>query len=227
MTLTRTGHEEKTLRRALPTLAATGLPVIAADGGSSPGFVKFLGALGFTVVQPSRPGLVRQVKAALREALRLPQPFILYTEPDKTPFFEGKLTVFLQRSRPGAKPGLVFAARDAASFSTFPEGQRWGETVTNRAAGLLLRKKADFCYGPILLSREAAETTLQAPEELDWGWRIWILARMIQAGHSVSAVEMDLPCPVEQRGENSRNDQIYRTKQLRQNLDGLFLGMKG
>lgn len=94
----------------------------------------------------------------------------------------------------------------------------------NLASEILLRSEADYCYGPILLNRAAAALALAAPENLGWGWRFWLLGRAAHQKWKFGAIELPVPCPKDQRNENSRENQLYRIKQLRQNLDGLFLG---
>ena len=121
VTLVRDAKEERVMRRALTRLVGLGLPVVAADGGSGADFVDFLKNLGVRVVQPRKRGLVPQVKAAVAEAQKNGRNYLLYTEPDKFLFFDGRLEEFIERIRAGAKFGLALAARDESSFRTFPE----------------------------------------------------------------------------------------------------------
>lgn len=225
ITLSRNPAEETALLNALTVLRYCGLPVIAADAHSSAKFTKELRGLHFDVVTPRRRGLVPQVKAGLRQALlRYPGKFVLYTEPDKYPFFAGRLYQFLRQLTRTAKLGVGIPARDLPSFGTFPLGQQWTESFTNEATNLCFGGNIrDYCYGPLLLSRRAVEFALEAPDELGWGWRFYAMARTHQAGLQLRAVEMDLPCPAEQRKEDSRSDRMYRLKQMRQNLSALAL----
>ena len=86
ITLARTVAEERGIIAALSALE--GRPVIAADGGSPPRFIAKLHKLGAQIVCPKGKGLVAQAKASLRAALDASDaPRILYTEPDKKPFF--------------------------------------------------------------------------------------------------------------------------------------------
>ena len=101
-------------------------------------------------------------------------PMVLYTEPDKQPFFEKQLLPFLEKCGKQRRADLCFASRDKKSFQTFPEGQQRTERFLNESAGLLLVKETDYCYGPILLSRAAAGLALDAPDHLGWGWRFWL-----------------------------------------------------
>ncbi|MGZ8939254.1 MAG: hypothetical protein ACXW32_08595 [Limisphaerales bacterium] len=223
ITLARNVAEERTLSSALAVLRDCELPVIAAHGGGGAKFVHTVQGLGFEVVVPKERGLVKQVKAGLAAALKMwPTKAILYTEPDKYPFFRDPLTRFVDAVR---QADVAIAARDARSFRTFSKGQQWTEAFTNEAAEISFGLKADYCYGPLLLSRRAAEMALEAPDELGWGWRFWLMARVKREGMKLKAVTLNLPCPKEQRGEDRRADRIYRLKQLRQNLTGMELGM--
>lgn len=225
MTLARTSTEERVLLRSLEKLFAFGLPLIIADGGSRKSFVRRLLNISSSMASPEEKGLVQQVKAALATALhQFPEkPFLLYTEPDKYPFFEGRLTEFVARVTKSPTLGVAIAARDERSFRTFPEGQQWSESFMNGVAELSLGLKTDYCYGPLLLSRRTAEMALDAPNELGWGWRFHVMARAKEAGLQLKPESMHLPCPKEQRGENTRADRLYRVKQLRQNLAALAL----
>jgi hypothetical protein len=223
ITLARTRTEEQTLLASLEKLAALGLPLVIADGGSTPRFRKALRNSAFCAVSPGEKGLVQQVKAALDTALRQfpDKPAILYTEPDKYPFFEKQLTPFIARARASEPFGVVAAARNAKSFGTFPAGQQRTESFMNEAFSWIIGRKGDYCYGPLLLSRRAAEIALDAPNDLGWGWRFWTMQKAHAAGLRVQTVELDVPCPKEQRGEDSISDRMYRLKQLRQNLAAL------
>src|SRR5687767_2435248 len=113
ITLARSKTEERSLIRSLGDLAALKLPVVAADGGSERRFCEFVQQTGCTLVHPRSPGLVAQVKASLRTALRTHDgPFVLYTEPDKSRFFKERLIEFLSVVRQRPKLALVFASRD-------------------------------------------------------------------------------------------------------------------
>jgi hypothetical protein len=222
ITLVRNTNERRTLLNALNVLRECKLPVVAAHGGEAKKFVQALRQFGFQVEIPDQKGLVRQVKAGLRAALKAwPARAILYTEPDKYPFFGKKLTHFIS-SATGAD--VMIAGRDEGSFRTFPGGQQWTEAFTNEAARLVLGNEGDYCYGPLLLSRKAAEIALDAPENLGWGWRFWLMARIKSEGRKLQIVTMNFPCPKEQRGEDRRADRMYRLKQMRQNLEGMELG---
>ena len=223
ITWARSSAEERTVLAALKKLK--GHSIISAEGGSRPRFIDGLHELGVSIVCPKPTGLVAQVKASLRAALDASDtPAILYTEPDKGPFFEKQVGRFLQQAREGKPVDLCFAARDTKSFRTFPQGQQRTESFVNESTAVITGNKADYCYGPILLSRAAAKRALEAPEHLGWGWRFWLLGRTLATKGKIRNLELPLPCPANQRKENTRKDQIYRIKQARQNLEGLMLG---
>jgi len=227
ITLARNTAEERAIIDALSRLKSYSL--VSADGGSRLRFIASLHKLGAQILCPKEKGLVAQVKATLRGALDASDtPHILYTEPDKLPFFESALPSFIKRAAIQPKTAMLFASRNARAFATFPKGQRRSEEFMNQATSIVLGKngKADYCYGPILLSRAAATLALDAPDHLGWGWRFWLLGRAAQKKLKFATVQLPVPCPKEQRNENTRKDQIYRLRQLRQNLEGLFLGLE-
>ncbi|HEX7859244.1 MAG TPA: hypothetical protein VF773_02835 [Verrucomicrobiae bacterium] len=227
ITLARNNAEERSLSTALRKLAACNLPIIAADGGSSAQFANELKQTGISVIKPRIKGLVPQVKTSLAAALEgFPDRFILYTEPDKYPFFEGPLLKFVQLAKASRSFGVTIAARDKRSFKTFPKGQQWAEMFMNQAAEFAFNNNTateppDYCYGPLLLSPAAAKLALDSPDDIGWGWRFFTMARTKQSSLTLRSIPLNLPCPKEQRGEDSRADRFYRIKQLRQNLAAL------
>jgi hypothetical protein len=125
--------------------------------------------------------------------------------------------------------GVAIAARDEKSFRTFPPGQRWTETFTNEVANLYFGRRdarADYCYGPLLLSPKATTFALKAPDELGWGWRFYTMALAQKNLLQVQRIVGNYPCPPEQRGEDLPEDRLYRLKQLRQNLAALNLAFE-
>src|SRR5215208_7224778 len=95
ITWARTPLEDERLRRSLEQLAEVHIPVAVADAGTDPRFTDFLSQLpGFQVTVPSERGLVAQVTASVDLAAGFGTPFILYTEPDKSHFFERDLRAF-------------------------------------------------------------------------------------------------------------------------------------
>lgn len=224
ITLTRGALEEQLLRESLRRLAGLGMPVVAADGGSRAEFLEFLRNLGMRVVRPRKPGLIPQVQLSLATAAReLRRPYLLYTEPDKVAFFGDPLLKFVGTVRAGKRFGMALAARDPWSFATFPEWQRFTETTINRIAADVTGQEADYCYGPLLFPASEAERIRQVPEDLGWGWRFFLLGQLSREKRKITALELRAPCPEDQRAEG-KADRLYRTKQLRQNINGLSLG---
>jgi hypothetical protein len=135
VTWARSDREADHLVRSLATLKASGLPIVVADRGASERFVERLQAIGGIDVEVTRlPGLVAQAQDAIARAATVGRRYVLYTEPDKSAFFEHGLADFLQ-SAPAADGGVVLAARSPASMATFPSVQRYTEGVFNHLAG--------------------------------------------------------------------------------------------
>ena len=226
ITLARSVQEERELKKALTVLSRLGVGVVVADGGSPPGFIEFLKELKFMVRRPKRKGLVPQVKTSLQAAVQeCGGEFILYTEPDKLPFFEGGLKRFVQRARLGGNFEMALPVRDEKSFRTFSRYQQKTEKAMNEFTELILGRKGDYCYGPLLMTAQCAKMVRNAPEDIGWGWRFFLFAEMHKRGSSMQNVRGYYPCPMNQRRE-SKADRIYRIKQLRQNLDGIFRGLE-
>jgi hypothetical protein len=225
----RTPAEAALLRDSLLRLGTHGLPMVVSDAGSTPEFAAFLAALpGARVVAPVRPGLLGQVQAALRGARDLGARRILYTEPDKLWFFVNRLGDFLAADRVRGGDGVLVAARDDASFATFPAGQRLTERLLRElCADALGTGGYDVTYGPLLLD-PALVGHVEAVDDpaLGWGWRVFVLAAARRLGMPLRFFADDLPCPPEQRGEDDECSRIYRTEQLAQNVRGLALGLK-
>ena len=225
ITLARTRDEQPSRLTSLQKLSALGLPLVIADGGSSKRFVKSLLTFTGHVVTPAKKGLVHQVQSGIATALReFPdKTVILYTEPDKYPFFQKRLLEFIAAVPNSKRLGIAAAARDAKSFRTFPHGQFTTESFMNEAFSWVVGRKGDYCYGPLLFSRRAAEMALDSPTDLGWGWRFWAMRLVHASGLRLLTIEQHLPCPKEQRAENSQADRRYRLKQLGQNLFALDL----
>jgi hypothetical protein len=227
ITLARSNEEAALLLASLRELAGRhGLPVYAADGGSIGGFLEALEAVPDLSVRrlAANCGLDAQVKAALSDAAASGAPRILYTEPDKRAYFQDRLAAFLAADDGGA--GVHLAARDAASFATFPAGQQLPELLMNRLAGETLGTAGDLCYGPLLLAPSLVPLFLDVEERLGWGWRFFLMAGAHAQGMGVRLWEADLPCPEDQRGEDDLRARLYRMAQLEQNVRGFALGLR-
>ena len=230
--LARDLSEANRLLAAVTRLSEHRLPILMVDGGSPGAFVERLTLLPGVTVQPiesPEPGLLAQVKQALAAAHGTGARHVLYTEPDKAWFFERRLSDFLvQREDDSAsrEPGIRVAARDPASFATFPSFQQLTESQLNHLCEETLRRPGDFTYGPLLLPSELIPHITAIPENIGWGWRIFALAVCHRLGRSIDCWTADLPCPIDQRGENEEKSRLYRMDQLSQNVRGLVLGMR-
>lgn len=224
VTLVRRPGEDTLLRNALTSLATLNVPVVVADGGSGDAFVQFVRQLpGFTLVLPERPGLVPQVKAAIRAACERGVQLVLYTESDKQEFFVRHLAQFLDQAHAAVEQGVVLASRSDVAYGTFPPVQRYTEGVINSLMGEFLEQPGDYSYGPMLMHRDIAAEVERAPDHLGWGWRHFALAAARRLRRRVSHVVGDYACPPGQRSEDAA-ERSHRLRQLAQNVEGLLAG---
>jgi hypothetical protein len=222
MTRAVTPGEAALLERSLRRLAH-GRMVAAADGGSSGEFLAALDAIpGVTRVGSHGAGLVAQIKGSLEFALKTDAASILYTEPDKEDFFARGLDAFLRAASGVEGGGVVLAARSAASYASFPEMQRYTETVINTLCGHYTGVPGDYSYGPFLIGRRLIPHVLSITEDVGWGWRPFVFTLAARLGLGVTLIEGDYPCPPDQRGEDA-GERLHRIRQLQQNLRGLIL----
>jgi|SRR5690242_476002 hypothetical protein len=225
ITWARDPAEEALLRRALVALAAFEVPCIVADARSPAPFVEFVDALPHMRVVPvERPGLVPQVKAALRGAADRGTPFILYTESDKLPFFEGPLASFLDRVPADAALGAALASRSPRSFATFPPMQQRTERAINDLCAHIVGEPGDYSYGPFVLNRLLVPLIEQIPDDLGWGWRHFTFGIAHRLNLRILHICDDPECPPEQRDE-AETERAYRLRQLSQNVEGLRLSL--
>ncbi len=222
MTLARDAGDEASLRDALARLAAVGLPVIVADGGSSEPFVDFLRAQrSFTVLTGAR-GLVAQVQASIGAAWSSGASRILYTEPDKATFFERQLDGFVDAALAAGDAGIVLASRSARAYATFPAIQQYTEGVVNaliaRAAGI----DGDYCYGPFVVNRTVADYVNGVDARAGWGWRPHLFVVAHRLGHALRHVVGDFECPA---GQRRLDETVHRIRQLAQNAEGIASGL--
>ncbi|HVK38018.1 MAG TPA: hypothetical protein VNA88_05770 [Candidatus Kapabacteria bacterium] len=224
MTLVRDGNEQRLLTEALSALAAHGIPMFVADGGSPEPFVAELRALaGTTLVEPAGRGLVHQVRAAVHAATASGARRVLYTEPDKLTFFERHLADFLATSRNRA--GVVLAARNDDALATFSPTQRATETAINAVAAELTRRPGDYCFGPFLFDADLARHIEKIPDDLGWGWRFALFVAAHRNGTPVTLVPGNFECPQDQRAE-SDTDVVHRLTQLGDNVRGILIGVR-
>ena len=227
VTMTRTLNEGDTAAviASLQALDSLGLPVFVSDGGSLPAFQDSLARLAHFRRQADSRGLVQQMRTGFRAAAAAGHRYVFYSEPDKREFFARGARPFL--SAAAVEDAAVFiAARDEASFSTFPTGQQATERAFNQIANVYLRPLTDLLYGPLVLDLEAALPWFDMlPDELVWGWRIYAIARAA-ADSRVGSFVGSFPCPQEQRHEDDLASRLYRLEQARQCLHGLRLGIR-
>jgi hypothetical protein len=226
MMLARTLQEEQVLRDSMRALSRLQLPVFVADGGSPASLTEYVAALpGMTVLTPLRRGLVPQVHTALTAAHEAGHPFILYTEPDKTGFFERGVIELIQRAPSTRDAGVILASRNEESFATFPPLQRFTESTINRLTGNVIGQVGDYSYGPFLLNRALVGHVDGVPTAIGWGWRHYLFAIAHHLGLGVLLVTDDFPCPLDQRDEDD-TERANRMGQLSQNVDGLMLALR-
>ena len=225
MTWARDAAESELLRASLAELAALGMPVAAADGGSGAEFVEGARALrNFRVLEVEKPGVVAQTTLSLRAAAEEGRPYILYTESDKGWFFRERLAEFVAAAPAGAGVGVVLAARSPASFETYPASQRYCESVINRLCAETTGAEADYSYGPLIVARELLPCLEHVGADVGWGWRHFLFGAAHRLGYRVVTWIADLPCPEAQR-EDTPAERLHRMRQLSENVRGLALAL--
>jgi hypothetical protein len=223
MTWARDEQEEQLLRESLTLLSQENITTFVADGGSNPQFVKFLHNLpNFYLIDAPSTGVFPQVKHSLKATVHSGASFILYTEPDKKLFFNGKLIEFISKSPAEENVGIIIASRSADSFSTFPGFQQYSETVINNLCAEIIGETGDYTYGPFLFNRKLIDCLHLADDKIGWGWRPFLFAMAQRKGYKIIRLEGDYPCPAEQQSDD-RSEKLYRMKQLSQNIEGLVL----
>ncbi len=227
-TLSRSPKESVLLGTSVGVLARHKLPIFAADGGSHDDLIVKLQ----TVVaglhrfhRDQKPTLVQQIKSAMALTMKTNPAAILYTEPDKKDFFEAGLAEFVNFARKHPDAGVVMASRDDSSFATFPSAQRLTEGLGNQLLAEMFGVKADFFYGPLVLNTQLLSYLPHIPDDLGWGWRIYLVAIAAKSGMRLIPYSGSFGCPVDQRAETDEQSRIYRLEQIAQNLRGLAIGM--
>jgi hypothetical protein len=224
MTLVRDEREDQHIRQALVHLARHSLRVAVTDAGSAEGFTRALRDLPlFTVAAASRPpGLIAQVRTSLNTASEWDTRFLLYTEPDKSAFFEQWLMPFIGAAPATEDVGVVMACRSEGSLATFPVFQQYTEATINRLCAELIGKPADYSYGPFLLNRRLVPYLSDLGPEVGWGWRHYLFGLASRLGLRLVAIVGEFECPVSQR-EEQPGDRLHRIRQLGENIQGLLL----
>jgi hypothetical protein len=211
---------------SLTALSALGLPIFASDANSIPAFRE--AARQMPDLRSCQPGasLVAQVKSAMRGAAAEGHRYVFYTEPDKREFFLHGARAFLSAAREQNGAAIFLAARDEASFATFPIGQQTTERAVQQIAGVFLGPVPDLLYGPLVLDLETALPQLDAvADDLVWGWRLYVIARAVKSSRAVRGFAGSFPCPLDQRDEDDPASRLYRLEQARQCLEGIRLGL--
>ena len=226
MTWARDEQEERLLRESLAYLAREQITTFITDGGSGPQFIEFLRRVpNFHIFNAARAGVLPQLKQSLLAAQDSGADFILYTEPDKKLFFEGKLHGFISAAPSDESVGIVLASRSAGSFATFPAFQQYTESVINHLCAEIIGAQVDYTYGPFLFNRQLAGYLDLIADEVGWGWRPYLFGVARRAGYKIVSLVDDYPCLPEQQ-EDSRPERIYRMRQLSQSIEGLVLSTK-
>jgi hypothetical protein len=222
ITLASSPEDEVLLRRSLVRLADARIPAAVADDSPSAAFTDFLGTLDrFSVVKPVEPGLVRQVQASLARAASFGRRFIMYVEPDKELFFDGRMDEFLNAAPDGNDVGVVVASRSPESFQTYPPMQRYTENVINHLTGESIGCHGDYSYGPFLIDRALLTCVSGLAPRIGWGWRHFAFLCAHRRGFAVHHVTRDYPCPPDQRAE-ADDQRRHRLRQLSENVLGLI-----
>jgi len=224
ITWARDAQEYDRLRQSMQSLSRYGIPIVATDGGSGREFVDYLDSLPNIIVREldGNPSLLNQVKRSLVTARQLGVRHILYTESDKKWFFEHRLADFIAQAPISNQTGVVTASRTAESLLTFPELQRYAETVANQLCARIVAQDGDFAYGPMIINTAIVPCLDLISEEIGWGWRFFTIVASYRMRLPIAQVTLDLPCPIDQREEDEK-DRIHRMRQLAQNVQGMAL----
>jgi hypothetical protein len=224
MTLVRDEREDRLVRQALIHLARHSLRVAVTDAGSAEGFTRALRDLPlFTVAAASwPPDLIAQVRTSLNTASAWDTRFLLYTEPDKSEFFEQWLMPFIGAAPATEDVGVVMACRSDDGLATFPFFQQYTEGTINRLCAELIGERADYSYGPFLLNRRLVPYLADLSPDVGWGWRHYLFGLAPRLGLRLVAIVGEFECPSGQRAEQP-GDRLHRIRQLGENIQGLLL----
>jgi hypothetical protein len=225
MTRARNQNEADLLYIALSSLTRLGVPIFITDDPTSvPEFTQAMKELPNVRLQRGGHSLAQRIKWSLRRAMRVAE-FVIYTEPDKKEFFENGIEALLRQTECN-EAALTIAARDESSLATFPEGQRWTEASFAELANRFLGPVPDLLYGPLAFhTRSVGDLIEQAPEDVGWGWRTYVVARCAIAKLKIASYSTYFPCPHQQSGEDENSDRVYRLQQLIESIRGLRLAL--
>lgn len=220
----QTEDDAKRITESLRELSRLGLPIYATERGSPPDLLAHWTTPNLQL-RTHGTSLVQQVKDSFHRAHAAGHRYVLYTEPDKCEFFAESAHNLLNAPEPAPSAAIV-AARDDESFRTFPSGQQAVEHVFNLLSSTIAALHGDILYGPIAIDLEHAMPFLEnVPDDLGWGWRPYVLARLKLAGLHVVPYEGHFPCPEDQREEDEPHHRVHRLVQLEQNVRGLRLAL--
>jgi hypothetical protein len=223
ITWARDEAEEKLLRDSLQQLALLQLPVFITDGGSRRDFLDFLKSFQqFNVMEAKEKGLMAQVKSSLSAAHLSGAKFIFYTEPDKLLFFQQHLPNILNELSFDEQAGIILMERTVKGFSSFPPFQQMTETTINNCCAEIIGTPLDYTYGPFLLNSKLVPYLDLVKEDIAWGWRPYIFSIANRLGYKIESVIDDFFCPIGQQ-QASPAENIYRMRQLKQNIEGLLI----
>lgn len=223
ITWARNEAEEKLLKDSLEELAALQIPTFITDGGSSSLFLSFLQSIPhFTILQAEAKGVWAQAKNSLLAAYEGGTKHILYTEPDKSDFFQHHLSGIVSQTPEDDQVGILLASRSDAGFATFPAFQKMTEMTINNCCSEVIGKSMEYTYGPFIMKREIVPYLKLIQEDVGWGWRPYTFGIAHRLGYKVEAFVGDFSCPPDQRKDNA-GERIYRMRQLTQNIQGLVL----
>jgi len=230
ITWARDKREENLVYDSLSTISDKNIHVVAVDGGSREEFLYRIKSLkNISVIISSKKGLQNQILESLKEAQRS-NKYVFYAESNKNDFFENQLDEFIFRAMniisKNPNTGIVLPSRTKESFSTFPSFQQQSESVLNTIlSGFLGKNVKDFAYGPRIIAGDLIPYLDRLPKDIGWGWMTYILIIAKKMGMSIHAVNLDLPCPKDERVE-TESDKIFRLKQLRNHIEGMEEGLK-
>lgn len=230
ITWARDKKEEKSIYGSLSTLSNKNIHIVAVDGGSSEEFLNNLKNLrNISIIRSLKKGVQNQAVESLNKAQSYSE-YVFYTESNKGDFFRNNLDEFLSKANsiidkdPNA--GVILPSRTKESFSTYPVFQQQSESFLNTILGEFLNKKAiDFSYGPRIITGDLIPYVGQLPRDISWGWMTYLLFVAENLGKNTYAVDLDLPCPKDERIE-TESDKLFRLKQLRNHIEAVEEGLK-
>lgn len=214
ITLERGDNADRMLR-SMEILADQEMYACVGDGGSSPGFVARLRAMGHHVMQPGNR-LRGQMEAAFRAASER-GTHVLYFESDKVEFARTRLQPTIRQYR---ARGLDFAVagRTQRLWNTFPLPQLEIERAQCTLIGAVLGTHGDWIGGPALLpSRHVAtlaESRFDGSSRHGWGVPWFLLGRAWATGLSVGIIKTATGVDPSARDEFNPGYRLYQANSI-------------